>query len=117
MRPPYRWRFDVVVENLPHLVNGLWQTCALTLLSMLVGLVVGLLVALARLAPWRPVKACAYAYTELFRTTPLLVQVVWVFYVMPIMTGIALTPFVSGLVALGLNVGAFMAEIYRAGIM
>lgn len=113
----YTWRFDVVLENLPHLLQGLWFTCALTLSSMLVGLLVGLVVALARLAPWRPVQALAYAYTELFRTTPLLVQIIWIFYVMPIATGLALTPFVSGLVALGLNVGAFMAEIYRAGIM
>lgn len=115
--PQYRWRFDVVLENLPHLLDGLWLTCALTLLSMLVGLVVGLVVALARLSPWRPVKGVAYAYTELFRTTPLLVQIVWVFYVLPILTGIALTPFLSALVALGLSLAAFTAEIYRAGIL
>lgn len=115
--PPYRWRFDVALDNLPLLLDGLWLTCALTLLSMLVALVVGLLVALARLTPWRPVRGLAYAYTELFRTTPLLVQLVCVFYVMPILTGVTLTPFVSGLVTLGLSLGAFVAEIYRAGIL
>jgi polar amino acid transport system permease protein len=114
---PYRWHFDVMWDNLPHLLEGVWFTCVLALLSMLVALIVGLIVALARLTPWRPVKGLAYAYTELFRTTPLLVQLVWVFYVMPIVTGVTLTPFASGLLALGLSVGAFVAEIYRAGIL
>jgi polar amino acid transport system permease protein len=115
--PRYTWRFDVVLENLPHLLSGLWLTCALTVLCMLLGLAVGLAAAIGRLSRWRLVRGTAYAYTEVFRTTPLLVQIVWVFYVMPILTGIALSPFFSGLVALGFNVGAFMAEIYRAGIL
>jgi polar amino acid transport system permease protein len=84
---------------------------------MLLGLGVGLVVAFGRLSRWRLVRAVAFAYTELFRTTPLLVQIVWVFYVLPIVSGITLSPFFSGLLALGFNVGAFMAEIYRAGIL
>jgi polar amino acid transport system permease protein len=115
--PRYVWRFDVVLANLPHLLSGLWLTCALTVLCMVLGLVVGLVVAMGRLSRWRLVHGAAFAYTELFRTTPLLVQIVWVFYVLPIVTGITLSPFFSGLVALGFNVGAFMAEIYRAGIL
>jgi polar amino acid transport system permease protein len=84
---------------------------------MLLGLLLGLAVAMGRLSRWRPIRAAAFAYTEVFRTTPLLVQIVWVFYVLPIVTGITLSAFFSGLVALGFNVGAFMAEIYRAGIL
>lgn len=114
---PYTWRFDVVQENLPFLLQGLWMTFSLTVLCMIAGLLLGLFVALARLSSWRIIHGPAYAYTELFRTTPLLVQIVWVFYVLPLLTGITLTPFYSGLVALGLNVGAFMSEIYRAGIL
>ncbi|PYM61584.1 MAG: ABC transporter permease [Candidatus Rokuibacteriota bacterium] len=115
--PRYTWRFDVVLENLPLLLTGLWLTCTLTVLCMLLGLGVGLVVAFGRLSRWRLVRAVALAYTELFRTTPLLVQIVWVFYVLPIVSGITLSPFFSGLLALGFNVGAFMAEIYRAGIL
>ncbi|HEX2482443.1 MAG TPA: amino acid ABC transporter permease [Methylomirabilota bacterium] len=115
--PRYVWRFDVVLENLPHLLSGVWLTCVLTLLCMLLGLLLGLAVAMGRLSRWRPIRAAAFAYTEVFRTTPLLVQIVWVFYVLPIVTGITLSAFFSGLVALGFNVGAFMAEIYRAGIL
>ena len=115
--PRYTWRFDVVLENLPHLLSGLWLTCTLTVLCMVLGLGVGLVAAIGRLSPWRPVRAVAFAYTELFRTTPLLVQMVWVFYVLPIVSGITMSAFFSGLLALGFNVGAFMAEIYRAGIL
>ncbi len=113
---PYQWRFDVVWENLPYLLAGLGMTVLMTVLSMLGGLTLGLLIALLRLAPWRPLSLPAYAYTELFRTTPLLVQIVWIFYVLPLMTGIVLSPFYSGLIALSLNVAAFASEIYRAGI-
>jgi His/Glu/Gln/Arg/opine family amino acid ABC transporter permease subunit len=114
---PYQWHFEVVAENLPYLLEGLWLTVILTILSMVVGLVIGMVVALARLSPWPVLRVSAHGYTELLRTTPLLVQIAWIFYVLPLVTGIALTPFVSGLVAVGLNVGAYMAEVYRAGIM
>lgn len=113
----YKWRFDVVWDNAPILLSGLGETVVLSILSMVVGLVVGLFVALARLSPWRAVQLLAYGYTELFRTTPILVQILWVYTVLPLLTGIALSPFYSALAALGLNVAAFMAEIYRAGIM
>lgn len=113
---PYTWRFDVAIENLPVLLEGLGMTVLMTVSAMAVGLIVGLIVALMRLSPFRLVQAPAYVFTEVFRTTPLLVQVVWVFAVLPITTGVTLSPFFSGLVALGLNVAAFMSEVYRAGI-
>jgi polar amino acid transport system permease protein len=112
----YQWRFDVALENLPLLLSGLGMTCLLTVLAMAIGIVGGLVLALMRLAPLRALRWPAYAFTELFRTTPLLVQVVWVFSVLPLTVGLTLSPFFSGLVALGLNVAAFMSEIYRAGI-
>ncbi len=114
---PYTWRFDVVQGNLPFILQGLGTTVATTVLCMIGSLLLGLFVALARLSPWRILNLPAYTYTELFRTTPLLVQIVWILYVLPLMTGIILTPFYSGLVALSLNVGAFMAEIFRAGVL
>lgn len=112
----YQWHFDVVWENFPIMLSGIWLTVLLSILSMLLGAVLGMVVALARLSPWTGLRGIAYCYTELFRTTPLLVQIVWVFYVLPLVTGLTLTPFYSGLVAFGLNIAAFMAEIYRAGI-
>ena len=114
---PYTWRFDVAFANLPVLLEGLGLTVLLTVLAMAVGLTVGLLLTLMRLSPFRLLALPAYVFTEIFRTTPLLVQVVWVFSVLPLTIGLTLSPFFSGLVALGLNVAAFMSEIYRAGIV
>ncbi len=113
---PYTWRFDVAFENFPVLLEGLGVTVLLTVLAMAIGLVGGLILALMRLSPFRLLQLPAYGFTEVFRTTPLLVQVVWVFSVLPLTLGITLSPFFSGLVALGCNVAAFMSEIYRAGI-
>jgi polar amino acid transport system permease protein len=113
----YHWRFDIAVASLPTLLEGLGTTCLLTVLAMLVGMVGGLLVALMRISRLAVLRMPAYAFVELFRTTPLLVQVVWVFTVLPLTVGLTLSPFVSGLTALGLNVAAFMSEIYRAGLL
>jgi polar amino acid transport system permease protein len=112
----YTWRFDVALQSLPQLLEGLGLTCLLTVLCMATGLVVGLVIAVMRFSRWKAIRLPAYAFTEIFRTTPLLVQVVWVFTVLPLTVGITLSPFFSGLVALGLNVAAFMSEVYRAGI-
>lgn len=112
----YEWHFEVVWENLPIMLSGIWLTVLLSILSMALGASLGMVVALARLSPWSFLRFLAYCYTELFRTTPLLIQIVWVYYVLPLVTGITMSPFQSGLVAIGLNIAAFMAEIYRAGI-
>ena len=120
----YEWHFEVVWENLPIMLSGIWLTVWMAVLCMILGSILGMVVAIGRLSPWSWLRFIAYCYTELFRTTPLLVQIIWIFYVLPLVTqamfpgtdGIILTPFYSGLVAFGLNISAFMAEIYRAGI-
>jgi polar amino acid transport system permease protein len=114
---PYRWRFDVVLANLPFILQGLSWTVLLAVLCMLLSSVFGMVVALARLSRWRLARGVGWAYTELFRTTPLLVQMIWILYVLPLLTGITLAPFPSGLLALSLNVAAYLAEIYRAGLL
>ena len=82
----YQWHFEVVWENFPIMLSGIGLTIALSVLSMLAGAVLGMVIALARLSPWAALRGIAYGYTELFRTTPLLVQIVWVFYVLPLVT-------------------------------
>jgi ABC-type amino acid transport system permease subunit len=63
-----------------------------------------------------PFSWLAYVYTDFFRTTPPLVQLIWIFYVMPIVLHVSLSPVTSGVVALSLNAGAFLSEIFRAGL-
>jgi polar amino acid transport system permease protein len=83
---------------------------------MLLSLPVGFLVALARRSSFGPLRWISYGYTELFRTTPALVQIVFFFFVLPIYFGITTEAFVAGVIALTLNVGAFVAEIFRGSI-
>jgi polar amino acid transport system permease protein len=112
----YQWHFEVVAESLDFLVSGLGLTVALSLLSMAGSLMLGLLISFARLAPWRPLRALASAYTDFLRGTPLLVQLLWIYYSLPILTGVVFSPFVSAAIALTLNLSAFVSEVYRAGI-
>jgi len=115
-RVHYEWRFDVVIKNLPFLLQGIMMSVAVALASMAVGLITGMVAALARLSknPW--LSASAYCYVEFFRTTPMLVQLVWVYYCLPIIFNLSFGPFASSIIALGLNAGAFFSEIFRAGI-
>lgn len=111
----YEWHWEVVWQSLPVLLAGVWITVVASVITMAAALVLGLLVALARIAGG-PLGAVGYVYVEFFRNSPQLMIVVWVFYVLPLLTGIALSPLVSGIVALSLNVAAFVAEVYRAGL-
>ena len=97
-------------------IAGLEYTFVVSVASLAIGTVIGLLIALGRGTRTFPIAQLAYLYTEFFRTTPLLVQIIWIFYVMPILIGVNLNPVISGIVAFGLNSGAFFAEIFRAGI-
>jgi polar amino acid transport system permease protein len=111
----YQWDWSALTDNLSTLLSGIGTTVLAALFSMLGSLVLGLPMALLRLS--RPRFGwIAYLYIELFRNLPLLVLVFWIFTVLPLITGLALDPFTCGVIALTLNLTAFVAEIYRAGI-
>ena len=112
---PYHWDWGALWDNLPLLLSGIMTTLIATAASMATSVVLGLPVALLRLSGWR-FGWIAYLYIELFRNTPVLVLVIWVFTVLPLLTGLALPPLASGILALSLNLTAFVAEVYRAGI-
>lgn len=113
----YEFDFGPVWEGIPQLLRGLWVTIALTAVVMLLSLPLGLVVAFARLNRFSPVRAAAYAYTELFRTTPLLVQIFFTFFALPVLIGVNFDSFTAAVVAFTLNVGAFLAEIFRGSIV
>jgi His/Glu/Gln/Arg/opine family amino acid ABC transporter permease subunit len=112
---PYEWDWSALWDNLPLLLDGIRMTLIASVASMAVSLIVALPIALARMSG-RWLSLVALLYIELFRNLPLLVLVLWVFTVLPLLTGLTLTPLVSGIVALTANLSAFIAEIYRAGI-
>jgi His/Glu/Gln/Arg/opine family amino acid ABC transporter permease subunit len=111
------WKFGLVFEHLDFLLRGAWVTIQVSVVSMLVALVLGLLVAFVRLSPWWILRALASLYIDILRSTPLLAQLVWVFFALPILTGYALSPFVASTIALSVYTSAYLAEIFRAGIL
>jgi polar amino acid transport system permease protein len=113
----YDFDFTPVWEGLPKLADGLVVTIALTIIVMALSLPLGFGVAFARLSRLGVVRAIAYAYTELFRTTPLLVQIFFAFFALPVFLRINLDSFTAAVVAFTLNVGAFLAEIFRGSIL
>lgn len=110
------WQFEKIVVYLPDLVDGALLTLGISGVSLLIGLVLGLVLALARYSGHPLLSWPAYAYIEFFRTTPPLVQIVWLYYGLPAVAGQDLSAFWAAAIALGLNIAAFFAEIFRAGI-
>jgi His/Glu/Gln/Arg/opine family amino acid ABC transporter permease subunit len=113
----YVWDFGAFFKYLPFLLSGMKVTILVSVLSMAVGAIVGLVVALARLSHLAPLRWSAAFYVDFLRSTPLLIQLVWVFFALPILLGSSLPPIVAGVVTLGAYSGAYLAEIFRAGIL
>jgi len=112
----YRFDFNAVLSNWDYLVQGLWVTLLVTGAALLASLVVGLIVGVLRLSQNRVLSWISWAYVELMRNTPVLVQLVWVYYCIPILTGIDFSVITSCVIALSLQAGAFVGEIVRGGI-
>jgi His/Glu/Gln/Arg/opine family amino acid ABC transporter permease subunit len=102
----------------PVFLSGVWLTARLALLSLFLGLPIGLLLALARVQSLRLLSAPAAIYVEVMRGTPLLVQIIFIHYGIPQAFGLSSPdPFISGVIALTLNSAAYISEIIRAGIL
>jgi polar amino acid transport system permease protein len=108
--------WSVVWEHRDALAAGTATTFLLTIATMAIAVPGGIVVAILRLYGWSPVRTAAMAYVELFRNLPLILVVYWAFYVVPIVTGVGLSALATGLAALSLNVTAYNAETFRAGI-
>jgi polar amino acid transport system permease protein len=108
--------WSVLWENRNRLLEGAGVTIVLTLSTMAIALPGGLLLALLRLSPVAVVRGATTVFVEFFRATPLILQIYWVFYVLPAAFDISFTDFTTALVGLSLNVSAFNSETFRAGI-
>jgi lysine-arginine-ornithine-binding protein len=113
---PKLFDMELAKRNLPLFLKGVWMTAKLAFLSLLFGLPIGLLLALSRVQSSRLLKAPAAVYVEVMRGTPLLVQILFIYFVLPIF-GVSIPAFWSGVIALTLNSAAYIAEIFRAGIL
>lgn len=112
----YTFQFGEILANSDLLLRGLKLTIALFALAGSGAIVAGLFISLARASKNRIINTIATAYIELFRNTPVLVQLIWFYYAMPALTGWQPTSFVAASLGLFLNTSAYCAEIWRAGI-
>jgi len=109
-------RLKMYMGFLPILGEGAWMTVQISVFSMLLAIIAGLFLALMRVYGFWPVRMLAIAIIEIIRGTPLLIQLLIIFYGLPGI-GIRFDPFIAGIVGLGINYSAFEAENYRAGLL
>jgi polar amino acid transport system permease protein len=112
----YEFDFLEILRNTDLLLRGIVLTLALWALAFAFALVVGLFLGIARGSARLWLNWPATAYIEVFRNTPVLVQLVWFYYAFPVLTGIQTTPFTAAALGLCLNTSAYCAEIYRSGL-
>lgn len=112
----YDWDFYTVALSFDLFLEGLKITFLFTVGSIAIGLCVGLITAFARLSRFWPLRLIARTYQEIFRCTPLLVQILWAYYALPLLIGVTIPNYIAGLLMLSLYVGSFYAEIIRGGI-
>ena len=114
---PYQWSFGFLLRYTTLLWTGVFYTLAYTLGTILIGLAIGLLLGLGRLSRSWLVNAPLVALIEIFRCTPLLVQIIWFYYALPVILGIQIPAGVAATLVLSFYTGAFYAEIFRGGIL
>lgn len=110
------WDWEFLLEVLPQLLQVIDVTIAATLAGFVVAAGVGLLLALGRRAGFPPLAWLAAGFVGFVRSTPLLVQLYFIFYVLP-KFGLSLSPFAAGVLGLGLHYSTYLAEVFRAGIV
>jgi polar amino acid transport system permease protein len=113
----YDWQFSFLLQYSDALVAGLGVTLAYTVATILVGSLLGLLIGIARLLPGRAIALPLTGFVELFRCTPLLVQLIWFYYAFPVITGLSVPAYAAALIGLSVYGAAFYSEIFRAGIL
>src|SRR5580700_122190 len=113
----YHWDFYFLQRYIPLLWKGVLITLAYTVGTIFLGLIIGLLVGLGRLSRSKLLNIPLIAYIEAFRCTPLLVQLVWFYYALPVLLGIQIPATAAAVMTLSAYTGAFYAEIFRGGII
>ncbi len=110
------WAFSNTIV-IPRLLEGMLITLKLTVISGIIGFTIGMFVALMRLSRFKIFNYFALAYITLFRGTPLLLQILFIYFAVPTLININLDSMPAGILALSLNCAAYLAEIFRAGIL
>lgn len=116
MRTLWDFNWAGVVEFLPQLGVGLLYTLLVSVVGLLIGFVLGAIFGLARLSRFKVVYAIASIYIEVIRGTPLLVQAIWLYFALPLIIQYTLPSLLAGIIVIGINSGAYIAEIVRGAV-
>jgi len=109
--------WSVVWDARELFLEGVAMTVMLTVATMVLAIPGGLALAFMRLAPFPPLQWLATAFVEFFRATPLVLQIYWAYYVLPVLTDLRLSAITTALIGLACNISAFNSETFRAGIL
>ena len=107
---------EILIKYSSYFITGLKSTLGLSIISVLIGIVIGSLLALMKLSKHKPLKWIAAVYIEVVRGTPMITQLFIVYFGSYVLFGLDMNPFIAGIIAVSLNSGAYVAEIIRSGI-
>lgn len=108
--------FELIQRALPILLMGAGVTIEITAFSVTIGFFIGLFVGIARISQFKILRIMAAVYADCIRGTPLLVQIFLIYFALPMAIGQRVEPFIAAVAACGINSGAYVSEIFRAGI-
>lgn len=108
--------FELIQRALPILLMGAGVTIEITAFSVAIGFFIGLFVGIARISQFKILRIMAAFYADCIRGTPLLVQIFLIYFALPMAIGQRVEPFIAAVAACGINSGAYVSEIFRAGI-
>lgn len=113
---PYIFRWSVLLPYLPMFAKGLLVTLEISIVAEILAIIIGLAAGLARVSRLAAVRWIAVSYVNFFRGVPLLVTLVWIYYGITLLFGIEISAFGAGVLGLGITVGAYLSEVFRAGV-
>jgi len=109
--------FSQIVPYIPFMLEGVWVTLKFVSMSILIGFMLGTILALFKITNIAVLKWLADAYTSIFRGTPIILQLMIIYFAIPQLTDYDISPYLSAILAFGLNSSAYVSEIIRAGIL
>ena len=108
--------FDFLPKYYTTYIDATVTTLKVSLIALLIGLLLGIVICLAKISTIKVLNVLATIYVEVIRNTPILVQIMIIYFALP-EVGISFTPFMSAIIALSINSGAYVSEIFRSGIL
>ncbi|MCP1364607.1 amino acid ABC transporter permease, partial [Halomonas sp. BBD48] len=112
----FQFDWQAAIDSIPYLLEGIPWTLLISFGGLAIGFIIGIVFGLLRISPIAILRWPAIAYIEVFRGTPVLVQVLFIFYGLPQIIGGPINALTAGIAAIALNAGAYISEIVRGGV-